>query len=422
MLILRGKFYHYRFWFNGKLYKGTTKKTDKAEATSIEKEIKKRIKDEQSGEKIVQSLQQKLAKKKILLDQIFSYFSKSPNLPNQKQLGQIKSCLDDFLHYLKDKKIQYAAQITSEHANDYISHISKNGKYNRLITYTRNGKEFSYESKIKHLSKRTILDYLNNLKNVFNVILKEKATLENPFNEIVIKGLKKDKESRKAFTPEELRLIGEKGKDNYLYPLFLTGISTGLREGDICNLKWQNVLLESGWLRNVEISKTKKEVDIPILPGLRSYLENLKKTDNLYVFPELHKIYENNSTRIGKNVTQFLERIGIKSSVSVKRRSRKASVKDIHSLRHTFAYLAAIHNIPLPIVQSILGHMTSEMTKMYMDHAGMEVKQKMLSQMPNYLHAEEIKPPLSNEEIKNQLSKANEHNWKEIINSLLEEL
>ena len=65
MLILRGKFYYYRFWFNGKLYKGTTKKTDKAEATAIEKEIKKRIKDEQSGEKIVQSLQQKLAKKKI---------------------------------------------------------------------------------------------------------------------------------------------------------------------------------------------------------------------------------------------------------------------------------------------------------------------------------------------------------------------
>ena len=74
MLVLRGKTYYYRFWFNGKLYKGTTQKTDRAEALIIEKEVKKKIKSEQSGEKVIQTLQQNLTKKKIPLDQIFSYF------------------------------------------------------------------------------------------------------------------------------------------------------------------------------------------------------------------------------------------------------------------------------------------------------------------------------------------------------------
>ena len=422
MLVLRGKTYYYRFWVNGKLYKGTTKKTDKAKAVLIEKELKKKIKDEQGGEKVIQSLRRKLVKSDIPLDQIFSHFLKNPNLPSHESLNRIKSCLGDFLCYLKDKKIRDASQITPNHANDYISHISQNGKFNRLIKYKIGEKEFSYESKIKNLSKRTISDYLKNLRNVFNIILKEKGILENPFNEIAIKGLKKDKESRKAFFPEELKLIGEKGKDSYLYPLFLTGISTGLREGDICKLKWQNVHLKTGWLRNVEISKTKREVDIPILPGLRSYLEDLERTDKVYVFPILYKIYMKNDSRIGKNVTKFLERIGIESNISVKGRSRKASVRDVHSLRHTFAYLAAIHNIPLPIVQSILGHMTSEMTKMYMDHAEMETKQKLLSQMPNYLHAEEIKKSISYEEINEQLLKMNEHNWQELKDILLKEL
>ena len=421
-LVLRGKTYHYRFEVNGKLFQGTTKKADKLEALAIEREIKKKIKDEQSGEKIIQALRKKLVKKDILLDQIFPSFLQNPNLPGQEQINHIKSNLDDFLSYLESKQITHTSEITPNHATEYISYISKNGKFNKNVRYKKGNKVFSYQSKTTNISKKTVSDYLINLKNVFNVILKKDGMIENPFNEIAIKGLKKDKESRKAFTPEELKLIGEKGKDSYLYPLFLTGISTGLREGDICNLKWENVCLKTGWIRGLKMSKTKGEVNIPILPGLKLFLQEQPKTNNVYVFPELHDIYVNNRTRIGSNVTSFLESIGIESSISVKGRSRKVSIRDVHSLRHTFAYLAAVHNIPLPIVQSILGHMTPEMTKMYMDHAGMEAKQKMLSQMPNYLHAEEIKQPVSNKEIKAQLSKMNEQNWQKLRDNLLKDL
>ena len=422
-LTLRGKTYFYRFWVNGKLYRGTTKKKDKLEAVAVEKEIKRKFKDGQSGVKILKTLKKKLVKVDIPINQVLSCFLENPNLPGQQQISHIKSNLDDFLSYLKFKKVKFTSEITFDHANAYIAYISKNGKFNKLIKYKKGDRVFSYQSKIISISKKTVSDYLINLKNVFNIIVQKGGILENPFGEIIIKGTKNDKESRKAFTPEELKLIGKNGKDSYLYPLFLTGISTGMREGDICKLKWENVCLRTGWIRNLKTSKTKKEVNIPILPGLKSFLQKLpNKTDDIYVFPKLQAIYKNNSTRIGQNVTSFLESIGIESSVYVEGRSRRVSSKDIHSLRHTFAYLAAIHNIPLPIVQSILGHMTPEMTKMYMDHAGMDVKQKMLSQMPNYLHAEEVKTHVSYEEIKDQLLKMNEHNWQEMRNSLLTEL
>jgi hypothetical protein len=54
-------------------------------------------------------------------------------------------------------------------------------------------------------------------------------------------------------------------------------------------------------------------------------------------------------------------------------------------LRHTFIYLAGWFGIPLPLVQSLIGHMTPEMTKMYMDHATDEAKRDAMKRMPNLL-------------------------------------
>ena len=426
MLVLRGKTYYYRFWINGKLYQGTTQKTDKAEAVLIEKELKKKIKDEQSGEKILQALRKKLVKKTIPVNNIWDHYQNDINKGgNKQQMQTYKTYLEDLLFFIKKQhpSAKDCSEITSDIARKYIGCLKNSGKYDKTVKFVRYGKISTYQTSNTKLSKRTIKAYLTALKSIFNVILKEEGMLENPFNEIAIKRARKDKESRRAFTPEELKLIGEKGKNSYLYPLFLTGISTGMREGDICNLKWENICLKTGWIRNLKMSKTKEEINIPILPGLKSYLENIKRTKNsIYVFTQLHDTYIKNNSKISKDVTKFLESIGIESNIAVEGRSRKVSVKDIHSLRHTFAYLAAVQNIPLPIVQSILGHMTPEMTKMYIDHAEMKTKQKMLSQMPNYLHAEEIKEPISREEIRKQLLDVNEHNWEDIINSLLKAL
>ena len=56
-------------------------------------------------------------------------------------------------------------------------------------------------------------------------------------------------------------------------------------------------------------------------------------------------------------------------------------MKDVHSLRHTFAYLAGCYQIPLPVVQSILGHMSPEMTKHYSAHASIEDKRRGMERL-----------------------------------------
>lgn len=110
----------------------------------------------------------------------------------------------------------------------------------------------------------------------------------NPFSSFV--GRRSNGESgiihRKPFTPEELRSLLDAARgETFMYPLVVCAAMTGMRRGDVCNLKWSNVDLPGGMLA-VKTSKTEATVEIPIFPMLRSVLEERQKTGNGYVFPE----------------------------------------------------------------------------------------------------------------------------------------
>ena len=70
----------------------------------------------------------------------------------------------------------------------------------------------------------------------------------------------------------------------------------------------------------------------------------------------------------------MLSHLEIDSLKSHAGRSRRTSVKDIHSLRHTFCYLHGIQGTPLVTLQSMVGHMDKRMTEAYMMHQTEELK------------------------------------------------
>ena len=53
--------------------------------------------------------------------------------------------------------------------------------------------------------------------------------------------------------------------------------------------------------------------------------------------------------------------------------------------RHTCCYYAGLYGIPLSIVQSIVGHMTPEMTKHYSAHASLSAKREQMRQLPEFM-------------------------------------
>ena len=110
-----------------------------------------------------------------------------------------------------------------------------------------------------------------------------------------------------------------------------------------------------------------------------------------YILTEHAAMYSNNPSGISYRVKSFLEGLRIQTTRTGRNRSRATNVIDVHSLRHTFAYLAGYYQIPLPVVQSILGHMSPEMTKHYQAHADREAKEKYLAQMPDFIGHAEVK-------------------------------
>ena len=97
-------------------------------------------------------------------------------------------------------------------------------------------------------------------------------------------------------------------------------------------------------------------------------------------------MYLTNNSGVSYRIKQVLEETcGIATTRKVPGRSRAVSVKDLHSCRHTFCYYAGLYGLPLAIVQSIVGHMTPELTKHYSAHATLEDKREKLKQLPGFL-------------------------------------
>lgn len=390
--------YHYEFMQNGKRYCGVCEGcTTKQAALLYEKNIKdttKKLAEQKSVGALVENFKRELTGGgKITLAEAFNAYMSKPRRkqpgPLQQQINQ--SQWNDFHAFMSATypELKQLDKVTRQHAEAYIRQLRESGRFVRQVSYQRDYKEktvnHSYSAQSR-LSGRTVNAFHKTLKSVFAKLQEDAGILYNPFD---FDMMDNDSESRDAFTPAELQLIGD-NLTPFVRPIFIIGICTGLSEGDICLLRWRDIR-EGKWIIRRR-RKTGAALEIPILPPLGHFLEEqtcVSGADD-YVLPEHAAMYKTNPSGISYRVKAFLEGLGIETTRTADGRGRATSVKDVHSLRHTFAYMAGCYQIPLPVVQSILGHMSPEMTKHYQAHADREAKERYLGQMPNFLGTNDV--------------------------------
>lgn len=417
----RGDVYWSQFFVNGQRIRLSTGKANERAAKEWEREKIQTLKGDQVVAILAKKVNEVCFGESITIAAAFDEFLKVPRRTVSSEARTMinRSKFEDFVLYMAAEfpDVVKMAAVTAIHAENYVKYLREYGRYSKDVLYKRGDKVISHEAKLATLAAATINDNIAVCKMVFATLAERASIHTNPFAKIFSQ--KKDTVTREAFSPEELKLIGEQSKGTYLYPLFLTGISTGLREGDICTLRWSEINLATGWIDRV-LNKTGKKVSIPILPGLARYLAELPR-DGEYCYPELAAMYEHNRGKIGKDVTKFLEGIGIQSTMVAPGRSRASSIKDVHSLRHTFAYLAAVNNIPLPVVQSILGHFSPEMTKAYSNHATAQAKADFMRMVPDYIGGtiERTERTKRTENIADKLRSMTAANWESVRDELL---
>ena len=388
------KEYHYAFAQDGKRYRGVCEGcTTKREAEEFEKNLRKYVQEaaaKKDVKQLIEHFREELTgSKDILLTEAYERSLEKPKtrMPSEKQVRSKRSYWLDFVAFLQDRypDLQKLSEVRPLHAEAYIQYLRKNGRFNKTVSYkgTVITQERSYQLQTE-LSSQTINTYQQVLTEVFQLLARDAGIAENPFSSIP--RLKKNAETREAFSEEELGVIRD-NLDDFTQPLFTIAIATALREGDICTLKWSEIDFKRDLIIK-RMRKTGNMVEIPIMPPLRVYLWQLHtdSAESEYVLPKHAEMYLNNSSGVSYRIKQFLEnKCRIATTKTLEGRSRAVSVKDLHSCRHTFCYYAGLYGIPLSIVQSIVGHMTPEMTKHYSAHASLSAKREQMRQLPEFM-------------------------------------
>ena len=141
---------------------------------------------------------------------------------------------------------------------------------------------------------------------------------------------------------------------NHLRPIVITALHTGMRKGEVLNLKREdNLDLKHGAYGFILLKNTKngERREIPINKTLRETLDGLiPRLDVPYVFydPATGKPYKD-----------------IKRSFNSA--CRRAGIKDFHfhDLRHTFASHLVMEGQDITTIKELLGHKTLAMTMRY---------------------------------------------------------
>jgi integrase len=197
------------------------------------------------------------------------------------------------------------------------------------------------------VSKATLNRELAFLKTMFNMAVEWDYLEINPA--IKLKQLRGEKQRMRFLNSEEVRSLIHHSSE-YLKPIVITAISTGMRRGEILDLKWEHVDLKHRFLRVVK-SKNSDSRDLPINEFLYNTLVKLEKSRRMkkYVFCK-----EDGSRR--KCIKEAFNKA-----------SRDAGLGDLwfHDLRHTYASLNASGGCDLITLKNLLGHKTLAMTQRY---------------------------------------------------------
>ena len=143
-------------------------------------------------------------------------------------------------------------------------------------------------------------------------------------------------------------------------------------------------------------SKTKRHhqrlVTIPVHPALGQALlgqsEELRvKSEELShfsgpVLPMIAEMYGRARWQVSQELSRIFKAAHITTSVKLEGRNRKTPEATFHSLRHTFVSFAANAGVPLHIVQSIVGHESTAMTRHYY-HENLTALQQAVNAIPS---------------------------------------
>ncbi|PLY05543.1 MAG: integrase [Desulfuromonas sp.] len=205
----------------------------------------------------------------------------------------------------------------------------------------------------KKRSPSTVVRYMAAISHVYTVAVNEWGWVEyNPVSKV-----KRPKEPRGRVRflddQERSRLLDacQQSGNKFLYSIVVLAISTGMRQGEILNLKWKDIDF-SRYQLVLHETKNNERRAVPIVGRAHEVLRELSKVrriDNPLIFPGANP---EKPADVRKSWDAALVQAGIKDF-------------RFHDLRHTAASYLAMNGATLAEIAEVLGHKTLQMVKRY---------------------------------------------------------
>ncbi len=286
--------------------------------------------------------------------------------------------VDDLMHkwLFQIKKNEVKPSSFQSYEGTYRNYIKDSDIANIKVYNTKSLQIQEYYNKLGKTKTYSQIKKLNKLlKQFFFYAEREGFILKNPCSNITIPN-KTDKKSTKSdieyFNEDEIQKIKQAFKGHKLENLVITALGTGLRQGELLALKWENVHLDEKYLdvketvkkvyvfdedenkslqtvyNTPKTSNSVRRVDLP--DKIASLLSNIEK-DSEFVFSDNgHPI---SAKTVFGNWKKVLNANGI-------------PYKKFHTCRHTYATMLLTKGVDLKTVQDLMGHSDITITQIYL--------------------------------------------------------
>lgn len=255
------------------------------------------------------------------------------------------------------------------------------------------------------LSPKTLRNMHNMIHKALDQAVYLDMIMKNPVDHITLP--KRTKPEMRYFTVEEQQQLQEVIKGHRLEMPILLALYTGIRQGELLGLKWQNVHIDLNGQSYIEIvqtvNRTKRREDspdgktelsvnspktshsirtIPLLPDIAKKLidykaeqDKLRLTNN---FPDSDFVFLSTTGTIiePRDFQRDFKKILVQNNIRV---------VNVHGLRHTFATRALESGMSVKTLSKILGHSSVGFTLDTYAHVTERLKAEEMTGMNSFL-------------------------------------
>ena len=298
--------------------------------------------------------------------------------------------------WLQSLKINVKESTYARYVNLIKSHICPSlGKYQISKISTQQIEQF-VEQKLQSgrldnagaLSPKTVTDILTIIKSSMEYAKYNNINIICNLGKIYVK--KKEKEMRVLCRSEQDALVKVLLDDIDLYKFgVILALYTGIRIGELCALKWENLCLDTHTLKVRETLQRIPDTNIDATAKTKVIITEPKSKCSVRDIPlpdfivEIAKQFQNTSQAFiltGKNY-KYIEPRTMQNHFKAYMKKSGIKAANFHSLRHTFATRCVEIGFELKSLSEILGHANVNITLNRYVHSSFDLKYNNMNKL-----------------------------------------